>query len=277
MNSLLNTLPSTETLINSFGLVADKKLGQNFIIDSNITDQIALLSGDLDGKKVLEIGPGPGGLTRSILQHKVSELVAIEFDERAVKILNLIQNLDSRLNIVRADALMLSEEQYVGNEKVIIIANLPYNIGTKLVTKWLYKAELFEKIIVMLQKEVVERIAAPVSSEHYGRLSIFCQTFAHCEILMHLEPHHFHPSPKVDSAVVCLTPKNVELDFDLKIMEKVCESGFAQRRKMIRSSLKSKISEKELINLGIDPTLRAENLSVEDYHSIAKYLTKSKK
>lgn len=274
MNSLLDTLPSTETLINSFGLVADKKLGQNFIIDSNITDQIALVSGDLDGKIILEIGPGPGGLTRSILHHNIDKLIAVEFDERAVKILNLIQDVDPRLHVIKADALTFKEEDNLGDEKAIIIANLPYNIGTKLVAKWLYKANRFEKIIVMLQKEVVERITAEVSTSSYGRLSIFCQTLADCEQLMHLEPHHFHPAPKVESAVVCLTPKNIKLDFDLKIMEKVCEAGFAQRRKMIRSSLKTYISDKELESLNIDPTLRAENLSIENYHSIARYLTK---
>jgi 16S rRNA (adenine1518-N6/adenine1519-N6)-dimethyltransferase len=273
-NYKLNKLPSTQALIKSYNLVANKKLGQNFILDSDITDNIALLAGNLRDKTVLEIGPGPGGLTRSILFAEVKKLIAVEIDPRCIAILEQIALSDSRLNIINADAFNIKEEDLVQDEKLTIISNLPYNIGTGLLIKWLDKIELFEQIVIMLQKEVVERIVAQVGNKSYGRLSIFCRSICDCRLLQEIPSYLFFPEPKVDSAVVSLKPKKSSDGtlVDIRLMKRICDGAFNQRRKKVLTSLNKFLSKDDFANLAIDHNLRAEDLSIEQYHKITKYV-----
>lgn len=264
-------LPSTKEFIKIYKLQTDKKLGQNFLYDDSVTDLILNHMGSLAGKTVLEIGPGPGGLTRSILHQKPDKLVCVEYDQRLDPILSTIRaSSDDVMELVYADALRWDENQLPG--KVTVIANLPYNIGTQLILKWLYNYKKFESITVMLQKEVALRIAAQTSDNHYGRLSILTNLIADTEVLMELEPELFFPPPKVNSAVVRITPKTDAPDFNFDILERVTNTAFAHRRKKIRTSLSPLLAEQDFVTLGLDENLRAEDVSPAEYLRVVKFL-----
>ncbi len=260
--------PNPKEIAERHGLWAKKALGQNFIFDLNLTRKIANSAGNLSGANVVEIGPGPGGLTQAILEKDINKLYAIEFDERAIAGL---QELNSpKLEIINDDALEIDLRK-VAPEGCLVIANLPYNIGTKLLMDWLEYANHFKSFTLMFQKEVAERIVAVPRTKDYGRVSVISQWLCHADILFEVPPTAFVPAPKVTSAIVKLTPREKPLfPADKKKLEMVVKTAFNQRRKMLRASLKS--LNVDFGALGIRPEARAEELSIEDFCKIANSL-----
>ena len=275
MSDPVLNLPPLRDIIDGADLRPTKKLGQNFLCDLNLTRKIARTASIADTDHVIEIGPGPGGLTRALLLEGAQHVTAVEFDPRAVNALqSLIAASEGRLNVVEADALALDLLQFGADGHRKIVANLPYNIATPLLIGWLRQCyeksgqEAYQSITVMVQKEVAERICAAKGTKTYGRLSVLCQWLCDCRILFDVPASAFVPPPKVTSAIIQLTPKNDAEHVSFKTVEKMTELAFGQRRKMIRQSLKPYLST--LQQLGIDETLRAENLSVADFLNIAK-------
>lgn len=276
----LEDLPPLREVIAAHELRAEKKLGQNFLLDSNITDKIvrqaALLCGGFADKTVFEIGPGPGGLTRSLLKAGAKKVIAVEFDPRAVAALkDLSVAAEGRLEIVQADALSVDLRAMAQGPRVIV-ANLPYNIATPLLTGWLSQiredAGAYAGMALMFQKEVAQRICAEVSSKAYGRLSVISQWICETKKLFDLPPSAFTPPPKVVSSVVGFKPRGLGADAPkFADVEAITAAAFGQRRKMIRSSLRD--YAEHLAKAGIDDSLRAENLSVQDYIKLAKLLS----
>lgn len=268
-----DNLPALRDVIEQYDLRAKKALGQNFLLDQNITDKIVRHAGDLSGKTVFEIGSGPGGLTRSLLKSPAQKIIAIEFDARAVAALqNLKDHSKGRLEIVQGDALRADLTALAGAPRVIV-ANLPYNIATALLTGWLEQIRTnfhsYESMTLMFQKEVAERMIARPGTKIYGRLSVLCQWLCTVEKVFDLPPSAFTPPPKVSSSVVHFRPRQLAQNSpDFKSVERVTAAAFGQRRKMIRSSLKDYAGKIEA--LGIDPALRAENLSPADFINLAK-------
>jgi 16S rRNA (adenine1518-N6/adenine1519-N6)-dimethyltransferase len=269
-------LPSTSELIKKYGLDAKKSLGQNFILDKNFTDKIVRSCGNLEDVEVLEIGPGPGSLTRSILDANVKKLIVIEKDERCLKALEELKNFyGPRLEIISADALEIDEIKLFQEKKFKIIANLPYNIGTVLLFKWLKVANKISSMHLMLQKEVVDRITAKTNDKHYGRLAVMVNFLCITKKSFEVSRTVFTPPPKITSAIVEIIPREKPLsDVDFKKLERVVAAAFNQRRKMIKSSLKSVFENAEeiLIKNKINPELRAENLTIEEFCRIAKMI-----
>ncbi|HLD76995.1 MAG TPA: 16S rRNA (adenine(1518)-N(6)/adenine(1519)-N(6))-dimethyltransferase RsmA [Rickettsiales bacterium] len=277
-------LPTTAEFIKKYGLDAKKSLGQNFILDKNFTDKIAksaLSKGvqDFSNDIILEIGPGPASLTRSILDLNPKKLIVVEKDERCIKILQEIQEFygTKKLEIINEDALKIDEERiFTKNQKIKIISNLPYNIGTVLLIKWLKMANKIESMVLMLQKEVVERIVAKSNSNNYGRLAIICNFLAKTEMLFMANRAIFTPPPKVTSAIVKISPYEKSLfDIPLVKLENITAAAFNQRRKMIKSSLKNFFFEHKIAEIlqktQIDGNLRPENLTIEQFCQLAKF------
>jgi 16S rRNA (adenine1518-N6/adenine1519-N6)-dimethyltransferase len=270
--SFLYDLPPLRDVIAAFDLRAEKSLGQNFLLDSNITDKIARLPGDMNSATVIEIGPGPGGLTRSLLKAGAAKVIAIEFDPRAVAALQDLQLKSAdRLEIIQGDALGI-DITAISSAPRLIVANLPYNIATPLLISWLAQLrqnpQNFNGLYLMFQREVADRITASPSTKAYGRLSIMAQWLCDVARVYDLPPSAFTPPPKVSSAIVKFIPKALpEKSPDFHVMEKLVAAAFNQRRKMIRSSLKDYAAELEIS--GLDSSLRAENLSVDDFITLA--------
>ena len=264
----LPKIPDPKQLAQKYDLIAKKALGQNFLFDLNITRRIVDYCGDLSKLNIIEVGPGPGGLTAAIAEASPASLTCIEFDERAVKAL---AEYGVRAKIVQADALHTDLRELTPAPRAII-ANLPYNIGSKLLTNWLYQSADYEFFCLMFQKEVAERIVAQSGDTNFGRLAIFTQVFCHAEILFDLPPEAFSPPPKVTSSVIMLRPHRKQIDVDLKKLERVTQVAFGQRRKMLRGSLKQILPdvEKTLTELDINPQSRAQELTIEDYVKLAK-------
>lgn len=272
----IQSLPPLRDIINMHELRAEKSLGQNFLLDLNLTAKIVRLAGDIAGKDAIEIGPGPGGLTRNILLQNVASLNAFEKDTRAIKALQSLNDASGgQLNLHEADALETDITTYGQDGQRVILANLPYNIATPLLIGWLRSihergSDAISKMVLMFQKEVGDRICAKPGEKQYGRLAIMSQFLCDVHHGLTIPPSAFTPPPKIHSSVVVFTPKpaaafSVKPSF--KTVEALTAKAFQQRRKMIRQSLKPYI---DAINtLGIDPTLRAENLSIEDYLNIA--------
>lgn len=267
-------LPPLRDVINKYGLRAEKSLGQNFLLDLNLTGRIARCAGKLEGETVLEIGPGPGGLTRAILTEGAGKLIAIEKDTRCLDLLGEVSaDYDNRLTVHNEDALEIDEEALLEGEKAHIIANLPYNVATPLLIKWLKKRHLFKSMTLMFQKEVADRIVATPRTKAYGRLSILSQWLCQTSKQMDISPKAFTPPPKVTSSVVKLVPYDTpKYPADLETLEKVVAAAFGQRRKMLRASLKplGGDAESHLVEAGIKPTQRAEELSVEEFCRLAE-------
>ena len=269
----LNDLPPLREVISKHNLRAEKALGQNFLLDQNITDKIVRQARDLRGKTVIEIGPGPGGLTRSLLRSDAARVIAVEFDPRAVAALqDLKVAAGGRLEIVQADALETDLKNLCEGPRVIA-ANLPYNIATPLLTGWLSQIyadpSSYDEMILMFQKEVAMRICADVNTKAYGRLSVISQWICNVRRAFDLPASAFIPPPKVKSRIVHFVPKVLDKDApSFENVETVTAAAFGQRRKMIRSSLSDYAQYFE--ELGLDPTKRAETLTVSDFINLAK-------
>lgn len=272
IHDALNALPPLREVIEQHDLIATKKLGQNFLLDRNITDKIARSAGDLSECTVFEIGPGPGGLTRSLLHAGAKKVIAVEFDERAVNALqNLKEAAQGQLDVIYADALNTNLLDLADGPRAIV-ANLPYNIATPLLVGWLSQIHenenAFERMTLMFQKEVAQRITSPVGEKHYGRLGVLSQWLCDASIAFDLPPSVFSPPPKVTSSVVNFFPKKgLSNKPSFKSVEKVTEAGFGKRRKMIRQSMKEYYPFFE--DLDLKETLRAENLEVQDFVNLA--------
>ncbi|ANK82656.1 MAG: 16S rRNA (adenine(1518)-N(6)/adenine(1519)-N(6))-dimethyltransferase [Rhizobiales bacterium NRL2] len=268
-------LPPLREVIRRHGLDARKGLGQHFLLDLNITDKIARAAGVLTGRDVLEVGPGPGGLTRALLETDAARVVAVEKDERCIAALaQLAAVYPGRLEVIRADALETEAAELV-RPGAAIIANLPYNVGTPLLFRWLARPDHFGSMTLMFQREVAERIAARPGTKHYGRLAVMANWRWSTRVLFDLPPRAFTPPPKVTSAVVGLTPRTEALaPADAGTLSRVVAAAFNQRRKMLRQSLKGLRPDAEawLGEAGIDPRRRAETLTVEEFCALARTL-----
>jgi 16S rRNA (adenine1518-N6/adenine1519-N6)-dimethyltransferase len=272
-------LPPLRDVIREAGLTAKKSLGQNFLLDLNLTRRIARSAGPLPGARVVEIGPGPGGLTRALLLEGASHVIAIEKDERCLPALEAIAaHYPGRLEIVKADATAFDYRKLGVEPPIRIVANLPYGVATPLLVGWL-KAEpwppCFDRLVLMFQREVADRIVAKPGDKDYGRLAVISQYRASPRLLFGVPARAFTPEPKVDSAVVELVPRpNPSPPCDIGQLEKVTGAAFGQRRKMLRSSLRQLTADSEalLLSLGIEPTLRAEQLTPGDFARIANAL-----
>jgi 16S rRNA (adenine1518-N6/adenine1519-N6)-dimethyltransferase len=262
-------------VIARHGLSASKALGQNFILDRQLLDRIAGIPGDLRGRRVYEVGPGPGGLTHALLEAG-AQVTAVERDRRCIPALEeLRQRFGDRLSLIQADALDVDERTVAGNG-AHVVANLPYNVGTALLLKWLSGGwpPWWASLTLMFQKEVAERIVAEPGSDAYGRLSIATQWRARPRIAMTVNRSAFVPPPKVTSAVVHIVPAEQPEGVSPRIMERLTEAAFGQRRKMLRSSLKLMPGALEAAeSLGIDAQRRAETLSVDEWVKLARALS----
>lgn len=273
----IDGLPKLSDVIVAHGLDAKKSLGQNFLFDLNLTQKIARTAGKLDDVTVIEVGPGPGGLTRAILSLNAKKVIAVERDERCLPALAEISaHYPGKLEVISGDALKTDFASMAPKEgPVAIIANLPYNVGTQLLLNWLLPPvwpPFWQSLTLMFQKEVGERITAGPDDDHYGRLAVLAgwRTKAHMEF--DVPPQAFSPPPKVTSTVVHLTPRENPIDCDAKKLGRVTEAAFGQRRKMLRQSLKSLGGEALLVKADIDPQRRAETLSVEEFCRLANLL-----
>ena len=272
MTDPIDNLPTIRETLSKLNLRAKKSLGQHFLLDAAFTDKIAESAAPFEGT-VIEIGPGPGGLTRSILLMGAHELIAIEKDRRAIVFLEELKKAASpRLQIKQADALKEPVWEY-GFQPRQIIANLPYNISTPLLILWLKHANAFDKLTLMFQKEVAERIVAQPGESCFGRLSVLCDWLTTAKILFDVPADAFLPKPKVTSAVVQLLPrKNLLFDCRLNYLEKVTQIAFNQRRKMLRTSFKKFGGTQMLTSLNIDPMIRPQDLSTESFCKLANHL-----
>ncbi len=263
-------LPPLRQVIGDYRLDARRKLGQHFLLDENLTAKIARQAGDLSGRHVVEVGPGPGGLTRALLGTAAASIVAVEVDPRAAEAIRALAASDARLRLVEADAMATDLAALVPAPRQIV-ANLPYNVGTPLLVGWLRQAAQWERMTLMFQLEVAERLAAAPDTEAYGRLAVLAQFVCEVELLMRIPPEAFTPPPKVFSAVVGLVPRAVQPEPALfAAMERVTAAAFGQRRKMLRGSLKGLGGEALLGRVGIAPERRAETLSVAEFSLLAK-------
>jgi len=273
-----DALPPLREVIRRYELSARKSLGQNFLLDLNLTGRIARAAGPLAGVTVIEVGPGPGGLTRALLAEGAN-VIAIERDERAVAALGEIaDHYPGRLTVVSGDALEFDARPYLGGDPVRVVANLPYNIATALLVSWLTVEPWppwYDRLVLMFQREVAERIVAKPGSKTYGRLSVLAGWRTEAKILFDIAPSAFVPPPKVTSSLVQLVPRAAPLPCDRRALERVTAAAFGQRRKMLRASLKSLGLDPAplLEKAGLDPTARAEDIAVEGFVALAKGLS----
>ena len=274
----MDNLPPLKDVISKYEIRAKKSLGQNFLLDLNLTSKIARYAGNLKQSDVLEIGPGPGGLTRSLLNEGARQVVSIEKDNRCMAALEEIQSLfPGRLRLLQGDALSMNVTQYL-TDPIKIIANLPYNIGTELLVRWLNSKNwpsFWQSMTLMFQKEVANRIVAHPGSKAYGRLSVMSQWRCNTKIAFNIPATAFTPPPKVESAVVHFEALN-EPKFPAEVdkLEFVVSKAFNQRRKMLRGALKGHFInvEEGLFSIGVLPTKRAENISVQEYCAMSQVL-----
>jgi 16S rRNA (adenine1518-N6/adenine1519-N6)-dimethyltransferase len=271
-------LPPLRSVIEAYGLSARKSLGQNFLLDLNLTTKIARAAGPLSGFTVLEIGPGPGGLTRSLLAEGADRVVAVERDARCVAALEGMKaRYGDRLEIVEADAVSFDPRPYLKDASVKIVANLPYNIGTQLLVDWLAASDwppFFTSSTLMFQREVAERIvASPAQRKDYGRLAVLANWRCSTKILFNVPPSAFTPPPSVISSVVQLVPRPAPAECPVHLLQRVTAAAFGQRRKMLRQSLKALGDPMRLLaESAIDGTRRAEEIGIEDYVRLANAL-----
>jgi len=271
-------LPPLREIIRRHGLIAKKSLGQNFLLDLNLAGRIARAAGELVGVTVLEIGSGPGGLTRALLTLGATRVIAVERDSRAIAALEEIaSHYPGRLEIIAADALTFDPRSHFEHGPVRIVANLPYNIATALLVSWVTLEPWppwYDTGVLMFQREVAERIVAAPGSKAYGRLSVLAQWRCEARILFDVNPSAFVPPPKVTSSLVRLVPRAQPLVCDRKLLETVTQAAFGQRRKMLRQSLRSlDVDVPALLSAaGLNPTARAEDIPIAGFASLARAL-----
>jgi 16S rRNA (adenine1518-N6/adenine1519-N6)-dimethyltransferase len=276
----IDDLPPLREVIRDHALRAEKKFGQNFLLDLNLTDKIVRCAGDLNNCTAVEIGPGPGALTRSLLKSEAKGVIAIELDRRALEALEAVrQAAGDRFTLIHGDALEKDIKQIAPSPRAIV-ANLPYNIATPLLINWLRDIDgdnqSYRSMTLMFQKEVAQRITAAPGDKLYGRLSVLCQWLCETRRVFDVPPSAFVPPPKVMSSIVHFRPKEKVPDAPaFETVEKLTAAAFGQRRKMIRSALKNYLPAVQA--LGLDETQRAENLTVTEYIALAKEIEKNEK
>jgi 16S rRNA (adenine1518-N6/adenine1519-N6)-dimethyltransferase len=278
--SAIDDLPPLREVIAQHGLSAKKALGQNFLLDLNLTAKIARQAGDLARADVLEVGPGPGGLTRGLLAEGARRVLAVEKDARCLPALaQIAEAYPGRLDVVNADALTVDPLAHLA-PPILIVANLPYNVGTELLTRWLDPPvwpPYWSSLTLMFQREVAERIVAMPGGKAYGRLSVLAQWRSDARIVMELPPEAFTPPPKVRSAVVHLVRRDTpRYPADARVLSRVVAAAFNQRRKMLRAALKGLAPDIEdrLRAAGIAPTDRAEQVPLEGFCALARELAR---
>lgn len=273
----IDGLPPLRDVITRHGLDARKALGQNFLLDLNLTRKIALSGGSLEGLTIVEVGPGPGGLTRALLACGASQVIAIERDSRCIPALAEISaHYPERLHVIEGDALTINYRELADGHNTRVIANLPYNIGTQLLVGWLLSEPwppFFEALTLMFQKEVAQRIVAAPGTAAYGRLGVLAGWRTHSNIAFDVPPKAFTPPPKVTSSIVHIEPIQTPLACRSSALEQVTRAAFGQRRKMLRQSLKPLGGQSLLESCGVDPRRRAETLSIEEFCSLANALS----
>lgn len=274
----MEKLPPLKDVISRHQLRAKKSLGQNFLLDLNLTSKIARYAGNLDQFDILEIGPGPGGLTRSLLNEGARKVVAIEKDSRCIEALEEIQaTFPGRLKLLQGDALSTNASEHLA-DPVRIIANLPYNIGTELLVRWLTSKtwpSFWQSMTLMFQKEVANRIVASPGSKAYGRLSVMSQWRCDTKIAFNVPASAFTPPPKVESTLVHFESlKKPKFPAEVEVLEFVVSKAFNQRRKMLRGALKGYFQnvEEGLLSIGVLPTKRAEDITVQEYCAMSQIL-----
>jgi 16S rRNA (adenine1518-N6/adenine1519-N6)-dimethyltransferase len=264
--------PPLRTVLERFELRADKRLGQHFLLDANLLARIARAAGELAGRTVVEVGPGPGGLTRALLDAGAARVIALVRDARFLPALHeLAASADGRLQVVEADALGV-ELAALGAARVSLVANLPYNVATALLVKWLGELERIERMTLMFQREVAQRIAAPPGSRVYGRLSVLTQWLCEVRPLMQVPARAFVPPPQVASSLLQVVPRSAPLaPASRAALERVLQAAFGQRRKMLRSSLRSlgPAADDLLAAAGLPPTARAEEIDIAGFCRLA--------
>ncbi len=279
INIAIDSLPSLKLTVDAYGLLAKKSLGQNFLLDENITNKIvrqSLLKQNLPsflGAEIYEVGSGPGGLTRAILRAQPDKLTVIELDERCLQIAQDIKNkISLPLEIVNQDALKFDFP--LKNKPIHILSNLPYNISVPLLSKWLYNIKNYRSLTLMFQKEVADRIEADTRTKDYGRLSVLAQLQCNVTRLFNLAPEAFTPAPKVWSSVLLFTPREDALDISaIKKLEKITAMAFAKRRKMLRQIFKSTVDFENICNqCNILPTMRPEELTPQQFYELTQLL-----
>jgi 16S rRNA (adenine1518-N6/adenine1519-N6)-dimethyltransferase len=279
----IDDLPPLREVIRRHALSARKSLGQNFLLDLNLTARIARAAGPLDDCTVVEIGPGPGGLTRALLAVGAARVIAIEHDDRAIPALqDIAAHYPGRLEIVHGDAMTFDPRPLLGDARAKIVANLPYNIATQLLIGWLTAEPWppwYEMMVLMFQREVGERIVAREDEEAYGRLGVLANWRAETKILFDIAPSAFVPPPKVTSSVVRLVPRANPEACDRRLLEQVAAAAFGQRRKMLRQSLKPLGADPARLAqaAGVDPTRRAETIPISGFVAMARELADIRK
>ena len=268
-------LPPLREVIERYDIAARKSLGQNFLLDLNLTGKIARSAGNLEDQTVLEVGPGPGGLTRALLSNGAKRVIAIEKDERCITALEAIAEIyPNQVEIIAGDALELQISN-LGVQPTKIVANLPYNVATPLLTKWVaanHWPPVWNSMTLMFQKEVAERICAQPGDKQYGRLAVLCGWRTYATKLFDVSPQAFHPPPKVTSSIVHLEPRTDLLKCQVQKLETLTKHAFGQRRKMLRASLKPLGGESLVLKAGIDPKLRAEQVDVAGFVRLANLI-----
>ena len=273
--SAIDDLPPLREVIEKHGLAAKKALGQNFLFDLNLTSRIARTAGSLEGYEIIEVGPGPGGLTRALLANGAEKVIAVERDPRCLEALaEISDHYDGRLEVIEGDALETNWESLI-SRKAKIVANLPYNVATPLLTGWVGGEKwppFFDSLTLMFQKEVAERICATPADKHYGRLGVLCGWRTHATKAFDVSREAFSPPPKVTSSIVHMEPRAEPLPCPIKSLETITKAAFGQRRKMLRASLKALGGETLLERAEIIPTKRAEEIDVEGFVRLANAL-----
>jgi 16S rRNA (adenine1518-N6/adenine1519-N6)-dimethyltransferase len=265
----LSDLPPLRDALADHGLLAKKSFGQHFLLDLNITRKIARLAEVGDGDRVIEVGPGPGGLTRALLETG-AQVITVEKDERFRPLLEDVAAVAPNLTLVFGDALDANEAVLAGGQPAHIVSNLPYNVGTPLLLKWLTGPWTPVSLTLMFQKEVAQRIAAQAGDNAYGRLAVIAQATSHAKLVMEAPARAFTPPPKVDSAVVRLVPRaDRPSSRRLDALQRITAAAFGQRRKMLRSSLKVVGGDALIERAGLDPQARAETIDVEGFLALA--------
>ncbi|HEY7245481.1 MAG TPA: 16S rRNA (adenine(1518)-N(6)/adenine(1519)-N(6))-dimethyltransferase RsmA [Xanthobacteraceae bacterium] len=279
--SAIDDLPPLREVIRRYDLSAKKSLGQNFLLDFNLINRIARSAGPFAGVDVVEIGPGPGGLTRALLAQGARRVIAVERDARAIAALqDIAARNPGRLEIIAGDALDLDFRNLLHGPPARVVANLPYNIASALLVRWLSTEPWppwYDHLVLMFQREVADRIVAPPGGKSYGRLSVLASWRSEARILFDISRSAFVPAPKVRSSLVSLIPRQRPLACDLRALERVTEAAFGQRRKMLRQSLKRLLPDAStlLAAASIEPTARAEEISVSGFVALARAFSKA--